>query len=74
METHKVSFSDRTNAAQRVTICEGDLLPVDASQVQFRWMNTVDRPGRLDMWALFNVTVDMVITSTGNTSRIFDSE
>ena len=61
-------------ATQQVTICEGDLLPVNASEVQFRWMSTASQPGRLDMWALFNVTVDVVHTSTGNTTRIFVSE
>ena len=57
-----------------MTICEGDLLPVDAAEVQFRWMNTATEPGNRDLWALFNVTADVVYTITGNTSRIFDSK
>ena len=61
-------------ATQQVTICEGDLLPVDASGLQFRWMNTASQPGRFDMWALFNVTADVVHASAGDTYRIFDSE
>ena len=70
VESHQVTSSI---IPQQVTICEGDLLPTDTSEVQFRWMNTADEPGRLDMWALFNVTADVVNTSTGNTYRILDS-
>ena len=70
VKTHQVTSSIAT---QQVTICEGDLLPVDASQVQFRWMNTADELGRHDMWALFNVTADVVSTSTGDTYRILDT-
>ena len=60
---------------QKVTLCEGDLLPVGASEIQFRWMNTViNEPGKIVMWALINATVDMINTSTRNSYRIFDSK
>ena len=71
VEGHSVPNSTVT---QQVTICEGDLLPVNASEVQFRWMNTADEPGRRDMWALFNVTAYVVNTRTGDTYGIFDSK
>ena len=63
-----------TITPQQVTLCDRDLLPVDASEVQFRWMNTANQPGRKDIWALFNVTADVIHTSTGDTYRIFDSK
>ena len=56
--------------AQNVTICGEDLLPTNTSEIQFRWMNTVDWLGKNDIWAIFNVTVDLT-TSDGDTVRIF---
>ena len=58
----------------QVTICGEDLLPANASKVQFRWMNTVDEPGTTDIWAIFNVTADFISSDGGDAIRIFDSE
>ncbi len=69
VEGHGVPVSSIA-VAQQVTICGEDLLPANASEVQFRWMNTVSEPGKSDMWAIFNVTADL-ITSNNDVVRIF---
>ncbi len=56
VETHGVTSAMVT---QQVTVCGESLLPTDASEVQFRWMNTADQPG---MWDLFNVTAKFTIS------------
>ena len=58
-------------AHQEVAICGEDLPSINESEVQFRWMNTADEPGRLDMWALFNVTANYLVN--GNTAYTFDT-
>ena len=65
VETHKVNEI----TAMQVTICEGDLLLLNTSEIQFRWMNSADQPGRSDLWALFNVTVIMINTNNAHTSK-----
>ena len=56
VETHGVPLPMVT---QQVTICGEDLLPTNASEIQFRWMNTAT-PGYFDLWAIFNVTVHFI--------------
>ena len=72
VETHGVPSSSSITQ-QQVTLCGEDLLPSYTNTVQFRWMNTANEPGRNDMWALFNVTADL-INSSGDAIRIFDTE
>ncbi len=69
VETHGMPFSSVV-IVQKVTICGEDLLPANANEVQFRWMNTAGNAGRFDMWAIFNVTADLV-TRNGDTFRMF---
>ena len=57
VETHGVTSAV---VIQQVTVCAENLLPTDTSEVQFRWMNTADQPGRYDIWALFNVTAELI--------------
>ncbi len=61
-----------TSVAQQVTICGENLLPNNASEIQFRWMNSVNKLGNFDIWAIFNVTADL-ISSSGDTFRIFEA-
>ncbi len=68
-----VDVAPLSMVAQHVTICGEDQLPANASEVQFRWMNTAEQPGRFDMWAIFNVTADL-ITNNGGTFRILDTQ
>ena len=56
-----------------ITICGEDLLPSNASEVQFRWMNTADELGRNDIWAISNVTANL-INNNGVSFRIFDTK
>ena len=72
VETHGMPSSS-SNTQQQVTICGKDILPSHTKTVQFRWMNTVNEPGRKDMWALFNVTADL-INSSEDAIRIFDNK
>lgn len=55
VETHGVTSDVVT---QQMTVCGESLLPTNASEVQFRWMNTADHPGR--QWTLFNVTAELI--------------
>ena len=71
VETHRVSSS---SVVEQVSICGEDLLPADASEVQFRWMNTGSEKGNFDMWAIFNVTADLTTSRYENITRILDSE
>ena len=76
VESHEVFATDSTLSLveQRVTICGKDLLPANASKIQFRWMNSDShQPGYRDMWAIFNVTADL-INRDGGTLRILDTE
>ena len=73
MEVHTVPADDVT-VTQEVTICGKTLLPDDALEVQFRWMNTVGEleGDTLDTWAILNATADF-IESDGNNTAIFDA-
>ena len=71
VETHGVPLS---LVGQQVAICGEDLLPANASEIQFRWMNSDSHTSRRrDMWAIFNVTADL-INRNGDTLRILDTE
>ena len=58
---------------EQVTICGETVLPENAEQVQFRWMNTANEPGHLDIWAIFNITVNFN-SLTGDTYEIFEAK
>ena len=76
VEVHRVPFNMVT-VTQELTICGESLLPANASEVQFRWVNTVGEGKNAednisDTWAIFNATAYLNI-SDGNTFKIFDS-
>lgn len=59
---YSVSYSGRTSktVTESVHIC-GDLL-CDISEVQFRWLGSVEVSGvKTDVWALANVTANLII-------------
>ena len=64
VEAHGVTSDVVT---QTVTVCGESLLPANASEVQFRWMNTADEPGRFNVWALFNVTAKLMNSDRNTT-------
>lgn len=57
----EVNFVESPAVTEQVTICGESLLHTNASEVQFRWMNT-DRHGlgRHDIWAIFDVAAEFV--------------
>ena len=70
VKAHRVSSH---MVKQQVTICGEDLLPANASFVQFRWMNSDhNQQEKHDIWALFNVTASL-IDSYGDTSALLNT-
>ena len=75
-EVHRI-LSTTVTVTQELTICGESLLPADATEVQFRWVNTVGEGKNTednipDTWAIFNATA-YLNNSDGNTFEIFDS-
>ena len=67
------SISASPLVQEQVSICGEDVLPENTEQVQFRWMNTVNQPGRRDMWSIYNVMANF-LSLNGNTYEIFRAE